>query len=56
MMTMNQPKPVPNPAEQVHYWIAQGIRANTSMTEAEAESSARALIDQYRGGVKTPQR
>lgn len=40
-------EPVANPAEQVHYWIAQGIAAKTSMTEAEAQRSAQTLLDQY---------
>jgi hypothetical protein len=46
-MTDQQITPVPNPAAQVHYWIAEGIRAHTNMTQAEAASSTQALLDQY---------
>lgn len=39
--------PVKDPAAQVHYWITEGIRAHTSMTEAEAARSTQTLLDQY---------
>jgi hypothetical protein len=44
---MPAPAPVADPAAQVHYWIREGIRAHTGMSEVEAARSTQALLDQY---------